>query len=117
MILPIYTVLEKMDKSLIEASSDLGVMKVKTFTKVILPLSMKGVFSGIMMVFLPSALTFAIPERLNSKQLTIGKLIEQKFKNDFDYGMGSLLSIVILVVILGSVILLSKIDSEGETLL
>ena len=61
MIFPIYTVLEKLDKSLFEASNDLGAGAVKTFFKVTLPNSLKGMYSGVMMVFLPAAMGFTIP--------------------------------------------------------
>lgn len=118
MILPIFTVLEKIDKSLFEASSDLGVGSVKTFLKVIFPMSLKGVFSGAVMVFLPSATGFAISERLGGgKIIMIGNIIENYFKRAFNYSMGSLLSIIILVVILGTIYALNKVDESGETLL
>lgn len=118
MILPIFTTLEKMDKSLIEASHDLGLGKVKTFIKTIFPLSLKGVFSGFIMVFLPSATGFVVTERLGAgKIIMIGNIIEQFFKKTFNYNMGSLLSIIVIIVIMGSLILLSKNDEDGETLL
>lgn len=118
MILPIFTTLEKMDKSLIEASHDLGLGKIKTFIKTIFPLSLKGVFSGFIMVFLPSATGFVVTERLGAgKIIMIGNIIEQFFKKTFNYNMGSLLSLVVIIVIMGSLILLSRNDEDGETLL
>lgn len=118
MILPIFTTLEKMDKSLIEASNDLGLGRVKTFIKTIFPLSMKGVFSGVIMVFLPSATGFVVTERLGAgKIIMIGNIIEQMFKKTFNYNMGSLLSLFVLIIIMGSLILISKTDKDGETLL
>ena len=77
MILPIFTQLQKIDRSLFEASQDLGATPFKTFLKVTLPLSMKGVTSGIIMVFLPAATGFAIPEIIgNGKISLIGNVIE-----------------------------------------
>ena len=87
-----------MDKSLIEASHDLGLGKVKTFIKTIFPLSLKGVFSGFIMVFLPSATGFVVTERLGAgKIIMIGNIIEQFFKKTFNYNMGSLLSIIVII--------------------
>ncbi|PKL00754.1 MAG: ABC transporter permease [Tenericutes bacterium HGW-Tenericutes-1] len=117
MILPIYTVLEKIDKSLLEASMDLGSNKIKTFFKVTFPLSIKGVTTGIIMVFLPSFSGFAIPKILGSGSLVfIGTLIDSRFMNR-NYNFGSLLSLVILLIIFGSMALIFKVDKEGETLI
>lgn len=117
MILPIYTVLEKIDKSLLEASMDLGANKIKTFFRVTFPLSVKGVTTGIIMVFLPSFSGFAIPKILGSGNLVfIGTLIDSRFMNR-NYNFGSLLSLVILLIIFGSMALIFKVDKEGETLI
>ncbi len=117
MILPIYTVLEKIDKSLIEASNDLGAGRFKTFFKVVFPMSLKGVTTGVIMVFLPAATGFAIPKILsNDTILLVGSIIERGFKI-YDYNSSSLLSILVLVVIMGALMIISKIDKEGETLL
>ena len=117
MILPIYTVLEKIDKSLLEASMDLGANKLKTFFRVTFPLSVKGVTTGVIMVFLPSFSGFAIPKILSSGNLVfIGTLIDSRFMNR-NYNFGSLLSLVILLIIFGSMALIFKVDKEGETLI
>jgi spermidine/putrescine transport system permease protein len=117
MILPVYTALEKIDYSLEEAALDLGLTPLQKFWKVIFPLSLKGVATGSILVFLPSMSGFAIPEILGSGNiLLIGNVIEQAFRN-MDYNFGSLLSIVILVFILGALLVVSKVDKEGETLL
>ena len=117
MILPIYTVLEKIDKSLLEASMDLGSNKIKTFFKVTFPLSIKCVTTGIIMVFLPSFSGFALPKLLGSGSLVfIGTLIDSRFMNR-NYNFGSLLSLVILLIIFGSMALIFKVDKEGETLI
>ena len=81
MILPIYNVLSKIDTNVIEAARDLGANSVQTFTKILLPLSVPGIISGITMVFVPSLTTFVISDLLGgSKILLIGNVIEQEFK-------------------------------------
>lgn len=121
MIFPIYTVLEKMDKSLLEASNDLGAGNVKTFFKVTFPLSLKGIASGIMMVFLPAAMGFTIPRIVtngNPNYTMVGQLIERKFKSTARaFNTGSLWSILILIFVLGSLYIISRVDEEGETLI
>jgi spermidine/putrescine transport system permease protein len=117
MILPIYTALEKIDKSYEEASLDLGLPEFKTFFKVTFPLSLKGIVSGSIMVFLPALSGFAIPQILGKgDKLLVGNIIEQSFRN-MNYNFGSLLSIILLIFIMVSLILLNKTDKEGETLL
>ncbi len=117
MILPIYTALEKIDYSLEEAALDLGLTNFQKFWKVIFPLSLKGVATGSILVFLPSMSGFAIPEILGAGNiLLIGNIIEQSFRY-MDYNLGALLSVVILVFILGALVIVSKVDKEGETLL
>ena len=118
MVFPIYTVLEKIDYSLIEASQDLGANNRKTFQKVTFPLSLKGVASGVIMVFLPCATGFTIPEIMSGgNMILIGTIIEQKFKQGVSYNIGSLISMVIIVIIFLGIYLIGKFDAEGETLL
>lgn len=121
MIFPIFTVLEKIDPSLLEASRDLGANNWKTFLKVTLPLSLKGVSSGVIMVFLPAATSFTIPQIVSRGTIKlIGNIIEEKLglaTAAVDYPVGSLISVLILVIVLGALYIISKIDSEGETLL
>ena len=119
MIFPIYTVLEKMDKSLIEASMDLGANPIHSFFKVTLPLSLKGVSSGITMVFLPCAMGFTIPQIISNGNIQlIGNIIEQQFKGPTGaYNVGSLAAIIVIVFVFGALFLISKIDEDGETLL
>ena len=117
MILPVFNALEKIDKSLNEASLDLGLTEFKTFRKVTLPLSLKGIISGSIMVFLPTLSGFAIPQILGKGNvLLVGNIIEQSFKN-MNYNFGSLLSIILLVFIMTALLLVNKADKEGETLL
>ena len=116
-ILPIYTALEKIDPSLIEASTDLGMTEFTTFWKVTFPLTFKGITSGTIMVLLPCLSGFAIPTILgNGNILLIGNIIEQYF-NNMNYNNGSILAVIILVVILSAITLINKIDKEGETLI
>ena len=118
MIFPIFTVLEKIDNSLIEASADLGATPTKSFLKVTLPLSLKGVSSGITMVFLPCAMGFTIPQIVsNGNMKLIGNIIEDKFKGGAgQYNIGMLASIIIIVIIMIAIYLIGKLDPEGETL-
>lgn len=117
MILPIYTALEKIDYSLEEAALDLGVTEIKKFWKVIFPMSLKGVITGSILVFLPTMSGFAIPQILGNGNINlIGNIIEQSFRN-MNYNFGSILAIILLIVILGSLLIVNKVDKEGETLL
>ncbi len=116
-VLPIYTSLEKIDPSLQEAALDLGITEFTKFWKVTVPLSLRGVISGSIMVLLPCLSGFAIPKILGEGNiLLIGNIIEQSFIN-MSYNIGSVLAIVILIIILGSILLVNKFDKEGETLL
>ncbi|WP_035378363.1 ABC transporter permease [Fervidicella metallireducens] len=115
MVLPIYTVLIKIDKSLIEAAYDLGADKLRVFRKVIFPLSLPGVISGITMVFMPAITTFVISRLLGGGQFTlIGNLIEQQFLNVGDWNFGSAISIVMMILILISMAIMSKYDKDKE---
>ena len=117
MIMPIYTSLEKIDPLLHEAALDLGMTDFKKFWKVIVPMSSKGIISGSIMVLLPCLSGFAIPKILGDGNiLLIGNIIEQSFIN-MSYNQGSVLAIVILIIIMGSIIIINKVDKEGETLL
>ncbi|HOK62902.1 MAG TPA: ABC transporter permease [Soehngenia sp.] len=117
MVLPIFSILTKMDNSLIEASWDLGANRLKTFLKVTFPLSLPGVISGITMVFIPAVSTFVISSLLGgNKTYLIGNLIEQQFRYTGDWHFGSAMSIILMVFILISMALTSKFDKgkEGE---
>jgi len=98
MIMPIYSVLIKIDDSVIEAAQDLGANKTKVFLKVILPLSLPGVVSGITMVFLPALTSFYISDFFSGGQfMLIGNLIEKNFKNPVGRNFGSALSIILMI--------------------
>lgn len=117
MILPIYTALEKISVRLEEASLDLGLTEFQTFWKVTFPLSLKGLISGSIMVFLPTLSGFAIPQILGKGNIIlIGNVIEESFKN-MNYNFGSLLAVIILFFIIGALLIINKVDKDGETLL
>ncbi len=115
MVLPIYNVLVKIDENVINAARDLGANGVQTFFKIILPLSIPGVVSGITMVFVPAMTTFVISTLLGgSKILLIGNVIEQEFTQGNNWNLGSGLSLVLMVFILVSMAFVMKYDREGE---
>jgi spermidine/putrescine transport system permease protein len=115
MVLPIYSVLSKIDKNLIEAAEDLGADGFTVFRKVIIPLSLPGVISGITMVFMPAVTTFVISRLLGGGQFTlIGNLIEQQFLLVGDWSFGSAISMVMMAVILLSIGVMSKYEKENE---
>ncbi len=115
MVLPIYNSLTKIDNDVVNAARDLGADGVQTFFKVILPLSLPGVISGITMVFIPALTTFIISNLLGgSKFLMIGNIIEQEFTQAYDWNTGSGLSLVLMLFILLSMLVSSVFDKEGE---
>ena len=114
MVLPIYTVLSKIDGHILEAAADLGANKVLSFIRVILPLSLPGVVSGITMVFLPGVSTFVISGLLGGgKAPLIGDVIEQHFLSDRIWLFGSSLSIILMIIILISMAVMSRIDRQA----
>lgn len=115
MVLPIYTVLIKIEKSLIEAAEDLGASKLEVFSKVVLPLSMPGIITGITMVFIPAVSTFVISALLGgNKYNLIGNLVEQQFRWTGDWHFGSSMSIILMIFILITMALTSRFDKEKE---
>ena len=115
MILPIYSVIIKLDRSLIEAARDLGANSVMVFRKVILPLSLPGVLSGITMVFVPSVSTFAISRMLGGgTELLLGDLIERQFLGGaYNPQLGAAISLVMMVIVLVCMIVMNRFG-EGE---
>lgn len=115
MVIPIHTSLAKMDYSLVEAASDLGANRFKTFTKVIFKLSLPGVISGVTMVFLLSISTFVIPVLLGGHQFVlIGNLIENQFISVGDWNFGSAISVLLAIIILVMMGFMKKIDTEDS---
>ena len=115
MILPIYSVIVKLDNSLIEAARDLGANSVNVFRRVILPLSLPGVLSGITMVFVPSVSTFAISKMLGGgTQMMLGDLIEQQFLGGaYNPQLGSAISLVMMVIVVVCMYVMNRFG-EGE---
>ena len=115
MILPIYSVLVKLDHSLIEAARDLGASSVQVFRKVILPLSLPGVLSGITMVFVPSVSTFAISRMLGGgTELLLGDLIERQFLGGaYNPQLGAAISLVMMLIVVVCMLVMNRFG-EGE---
>lgn len=114
MIIPIYNALEKLDHSLVEAAADLGAGKGRIFRKIIFPLSLPGVISGITMTFMPAVTTFVISKLLGGGQSTlIGDVIENQFKVSNDWNFGSALSLVLMIIILLSMRIMTKYEEEN----
>ncbi len=115
MVLPIYTVISKLDHRYIEAANDLGCTRLQVLSKVILPLSVPGIISGITMVFVPSISTFYISQKLGGGSFDlIGDTIERQFQNQITYNTGAAVSLVMMILILISVAIMNKFsDDEG----
>ena len=115
MILPIYSVIVKIDRSLLEAARDLGADSVTAFRRVVLPLSLPGVLSGVTMVFVPSLSTFAISRLLGgSNIMLLGNLIEMQFTGTtYDPWLGSAISLVMMVIVVVCMYVMNRFG-EGE---
>ncbi len=115
MVLPMYNSLSKIDGNVINAARDLGAGRIQTFFKIILPLSVPGIISGITMVFVPALTTFVISTLLGgSKILLIGNVIEQEFTLSNNWHLGSGLSIVLMIFIVVNMVLSAIFDKDGE---
>ena len=113
MILPLYSVIMKIDNRLIEAALDLGCRPSQVFSKVILPLSGPGILSGLTMVFVPAVSTFYISQKLGSTGTTlIGDVIESQFKTAYNPNLGAAMSLVLMILIF---ICVSIMNRFGET--
>ena len=115
MILPIYSVIVKLDYSLLEAARDLGANSVTVFRKVILPLSLPGVLSGITMVFVPSVSTFAISQMLGGgTEMLLGDLIERQFLGGaYNPQLGAAISLVMMIIVVVCMLVMNRFG-EGE---
>ena len=118
MVLPIYTVLKKMDYSVIEAAEDLGCNPLRVMTRVVIPMSVPGIVSGVTMVFMPAVTSFAISTLLSHGKLRLaGDLIDYIFNqssNPNRWNIGSSFSLMMLVLILISIGFLRKVDPDSE---
>ena len=115
MLLPIYNSMTRIRKDWIEAAKDLGANNVTIFFKIILPLTVSGIISGIVMVFVPSLTSFAISQVLGGGHvLLIGNVIEQDFMQGMQWNSGSGLSFVLMIFVIASMALVNMFDKEGE---
>jgi putrescine transport system permease protein len=113
MVLPLYSNLEKHDRSLLEAAADLGAPPWKVFVRVTWPLSVPGVVAGALLVFIPAVGEYVIPSLLGpSNQLMIGRVLSDEFFENRDWPVASAVAIVILIMLLGPIILFQRYRSR-----
>ncbi len=115
-ILPLYTVMIKLDKSLLEASADLGAKPASTFFRITLPLTVPGIVSAVTMVFLPTTTSYVVSDTLGNGNVTIiGKIIESQFSTMFNWHAGSAIAMVLLVVIFATMLITNKFTDDDST--
>lgn len=115
MILPLYSIMAKMDHSLIEAAEDLGANKLTVLKNIILPLSLPGIASGFTMVFVPSVSTFYISKKLGGNTFSlIGDVIEMQFKSANNYNLGAALSLVLMVLIIICMMVMNRFTGDDD---
>ncbi len=115
MILPLYSTIVKIDHRLIEAAEDLGCNAVKTFAKVVLPLSMPGIFTGITMVFVPAVSTFYISQKLGGTDtVLIGDVIERLFKQGQNQNLGAALSLVLMALVFVCTDIMNRFGGDSD---
>ncbi len=115
MILPLYSIMAKLDHGLIEAAEDLGANKLAVLKKIILPLSLPGIASGFTMVFVPSVSTFYISKKLGGNTVSlIGDIIEMQFKSSNNYNLGAALSLVLMFLIIICMAVMNRFTSDDD---
>ncbi|MGI6029663.1 MAG: ABC transporter permease [Candidatus Heteroscillospira sp.] len=115
MIMPLYTVIMKIDRSLVEAAQDLGCSPVKVFQNVIFPLSVPGIISGFTMVFVPAISTFYISQKLGSSGTTlIGDVIESQFKTAYNPNLGAAMSLALMVIVFACIAVMNHFTDDDE---
>lgn len=115
MIMPIYSVMAKLDYSMVEAAQDLGGNRLTVVKRCIIPMSMPGVISGITMVFVPSVSTFYISQKLGGGSFDlIGDVIERQFQQSYNYNLGASLSLVLMVLILICMAVMNRFSGDEE---
>ena len=115
MIMPIYSVMAKLDYSMVEACQDLGGNRLTVIRKCIIPMSMPGIVSGITMVFVPSVSTFYISQKLGGGSFDlIGDVIERQFQQSYNYNLGASLSLVLMVLILICMAVMNRFSGHEE---
>ena len=114
MILPLYSIMTKVEQNVLEAAQDLGANGAETFRRVILPLSVPGIVSGITMVFVPSVSTFYISQKLGGTSTLIGDIIDTKFSYENNYNLGAALSFVLMIMILICMAVMNEFSEDDE---
>ncbi|MBR2421983.1 MAG: ABC transporter permease, partial [Oscillospiraceae bacterium] len=115
MILPLYAIIVKIDNRLIEAAEDLGCNGFQVFTKVVLPLSMPGILSGLTMVFVPAVSTFYISQKLGGiETVLIGDAIERQFKQGNNPNLGAALSLLLMVLVFICTGIMNRLGADEE---
>ena len=115
MILPLYAIIVKIDPRLIEAAEDLGCNSIQVFSKVVLPLSVPGILSGITMVFVPAVSTFYISQKLGGTDtLLIGDVIERQFKQAYNPNVGAALSLVLMILVFVCTGIMTRLGGDEE---
>ena len=119
MIIPIHSVLSKVDNRLLEAAADLGSNPLTVITRVVFPLSIPGIISGITMVFVPSISTFYISQKLGGGNFDlIGDTIERQFQTAYNYNLGAAMSFVLMLIIIISMTVMNKYaDDDGGVII
>lgn len=115
MVLPIFTVMTKLDNRYIEAAHDLGCSNLQTLFRVVVPMTVSGVVSGVTMVFVPSISTFYISQKLGAGKIDlVGDTIERLFQNTSTYGVGATMSLIMMVLIIVSVCIMNRFTDSEE---
>ncbi len=115
MIIPLHSVMSKIDPRLLEAASDLGCSHFRVITKVVFPLSISGIISGVTMVFVPSISTFYISQKLGGGNFDlIGDTIERQFQTAYNYNLGAAMSLVLMIIIMVSMAIMNKYSGEDD---
>lgn len=115
MVLPIFTVMTKLDNRYLEAAHDLGCSNLQTLFRVVVPMTVSGVVSGVTMVFVPSISTFYISQKLGAGKIDlVGDTIERLFQNTSTYGVGATMSLIMMVLIIVSVCVMNRFTDNEE---
>ena len=113
MVLPLYSAIEKLDPSLLEAAADLGCRPVKAFFRVTLPLTSEGILAGCLLVFIPSVGEYVIPAVLGGPgTLMIGRVLWEEFFNNRDWPLASAVAVLLLLLLVGFIVVLQRVQAR-----